>query len=66
MHARRFGQRLKLPSTVAIKHQFFMMMLEQEIGATPAGQAFHPESSQALANLRRLAARRNTVLRRGE
>lgn len=56
MDVRRFGQKLKLPSTVAIKHQFFMMMLADEISATPIGQTFHPENSDALEKLRRLSA----------
>jgi hypothetical protein len=55
MNTYRFGQKLKLPSTVAIKHQFFVMMLADEIRAIPPGQIFHPENSNALEKLRGLA-----------
>jgi hypothetical protein len=31
MHTRRFGRRLKLPATIAIKHQIRKLMLEDLI-----------------------------------
>jgi hypothetical protein len=37
MLSHRFGRKLKLPSTAAIKHQLLMLMLEDEIRAVPAG-----------------------------
>jgi hypothetical protein len=51
---RRFGQKLKLPSIVSIKHQILVMMLEDEISATPADVTFDKEKSPAIAALRRL------------
>jgi hypothetical protein len=54
MIMRRFGQKLKLPSIVSIKHQILMMMLEDEIRALPAGTSFSRERSPAIAALRRL------------
>lgn len=33
MDARRFGRKLKLPATVAIKHQILKLMLEDAIKA---------------------------------
>jgi hypothetical protein len=54
MRTHRFGRKLKLPSTVAIKHQLLMMMLEDEIRAIPASGRFKDSESPALAMLRRL------------
>lgn len=53
MRTHRFGNKIRLPSTVAIKHQLLMMMLEDELRATPSGTPFE-ENSPALALLRRL------------
>ena len=40
MHAHRFGRKLKLPSTVAIKHEILRMMSQDELKAqAPAAQA---------------------------
>jgi hypothetical protein len=33
MHTHRFGRKLKLPSTVAIKHGILRMMLQEELKA---------------------------------
>ena len=33
MHTRRFGRKLKLPSTVAIKHAILRMMVQDELKA---------------------------------
>jgi hypothetical protein len=33
MHTHRFGRKLKLPSTVAIKHGILRMMLQDELKA---------------------------------
>ena len=33
MHTRRFGRKLKLPSTVAIKHEILKMMVQDELKA---------------------------------
>ena len=35
MFRHRFGRKLKLPSTAAIKHQLLLLMLEDEIRAIP-------------------------------
>lgn len=54
MQTQRFGRKINLPSTAAIKHQLLMLMLEDEIRAIPADGAFKPETSAALGKLRRL------------
>ena len=54
MKTRRFGLTIKLPSTLAIKHQLLTMMLEDEIKAVPVGSVFDPEKSPAIVALRRL------------
>lgn len=54
MESRRFGKKLTLPATVAIKRQFYMLMLADEIGSMPSGQTFKPDNSDALKKLRRL------------
>jgi hypothetical protein len=53
MLSHRFGRKLKLPSTAAIKHQLLMLMLEDEIRAVPAG-SFKADTSATLEKLRRL------------
>ena len=53
MRTHRFGNKIRMPSTVAIKHQLLMMMLEDEVRATPSGTAFDAKSP-ALTMLRRL------------
>jgi len=57
----RFGRKLKLPSTRAIKHQILIMMLQDEILSSPSEQPFIAEKSPALAKMRRLAAERPTI-----
>jgi hypothetical protein len=54
MITRRFGQKLKMPSIVSIKHQILMMTLEDEIRAHPVGSPFNADKSPAIAALRRL------------
>jgi hypothetical protein len=54
MHANRFGRKIKPPSTVAIKHQLLMMMLEDEVRAVPTGDQFKGKESIALGMLLRL------------
>jgi len=54
MRDHRFGSKIKLPSTIAIKHQLLTMMLEEEIRAIPAGGLFKEDESPALAMLERL------------
>ena len=50
----RFGSKIRLPSTVAIKHQLLTLMLEDELRATPPDQLFDEKASPALGRLRRL------------
>lgn len=54
MQGQRFGRKIKLPSTFAIKHQMLTMMLEDEIRATPPDGAFDEDKSPALTMLKRL------------
>lgn len=54
MLSHRFGRKLKLPSTAAIKHQLLLMMLEDEIRAIPPGESFKNGTSATLGKLRRL------------
>ena len=54
MRIHRFGSKLKLPSTLAIKHQLLMRMFEDEIRAIPVGGSFKESQSAALAMLRGL------------
>jgi hypothetical protein len=58
MKTQRFGRTIKLPSTLAIKHQILTMMLEDEIKAVPTGSEFDPSTSAALASLRKLQPNR--------
>jgi hypothetical protein len=37
MHTHRFGRKLKLPSTIAIKHQIRKLMLEELVEKAEAG-----------------------------
>jgi len=54
MKTHRFGQKIKLHSTLAIKHQILTSMLEDEIRAVPTGSVFEASTSPALASLRKL------------
>jgi hypothetical protein len=54
MRNHRFGRKIKLPSTVAIKHELLTMMFEDEIRAIPPGGSFKENESPALAMLQRL------------
>jgi hypothetical protein len=54
MRGKRFGSKIKLPSTIAIKLQLLTMMFEDEIRAIPPGGAFNESESPALAKLKRL------------
>lgn len=58
MLTQRFGRKLKLPSTAAIKHQLLMLMLEDEIRAVPQHEVFTAGSSPALGKLRRMMVSR--------
>ncbi len=59
MLSHRFGRKIKLPSTAAIKHQLLMLMLEDEIRAVPVG-TFKADTSATLGKLRRLKAAEST------
>jgi hypothetical protein len=54
MKAHRFGQKIKLPSTRAIKHQTLTLMLEDEISALHGNSVFQPNASPAIAALKKL------------
>jgi hypothetical protein len=54
MRDHRFGRKIKLPATIAIKHELLTMMFEDEIRALPSGGLFKENESPALAMLRRL------------
>ena len=56
MRAHRFGNKIKLPSTLAIKHQLLTMMFEDEIRAIPTGGHFEENELPALAMLQRLSS----------
>jgi hypothetical protein len=49
MHTRRFGRKLKLPSTVAIKHGILKLMIQDELKA----QAFAPKAEEVARGQRR-------------
>jgi len=59
----RFGRKLKLPSTLALKHQMLMLMLRDEISAVAPGAVFEPKASPALAGLSQLRYSRAGPLR---
>jgi hypothetical protein len=49
MQTRRFGRKIKLPSTVAIKHQILKLMIQDELRAQAlAPQAFAPKAEEVL------------------
>jgi len=50
MKTHRFGQKIKLPSTLAIKHQILTLKLEDEFRAVPVGSVFEPNTSPAKAS----------------
>lgn len=54
MRAHRFGSKIKLPSTRAIKHQLLLMMFEDEVRAILPGGLFIENESPAFAMLRQL------------
>ena len=54
MRDHRFGRKIRLPATVAIKHELLTMMLDDEIRAIPPGGLFKEDESPALAMLQRL------------
>ena len=55
MKTRRFGREIRTPSILAIKHQILLLMLEDEIGASPNG--FDRKTSSALNMLNKLRFR---------
>ncbi|HZP20875.1 MAG TPA: hypothetical protein VFB16_11795 [Bauldia sp.] len=59
MKGYRFGRKLQLPSTIAVKHQVLMLMLRDEIGAVASGAVFQPKQSPALEGLKRLRRSRS-------
>ena len=54
MKTHRFGQKIKLHSTRAIKHQTLTLMLEDEIRALHGNSVFQPDASPAIAALKKL------------
>ena len=57
MRAHRFGNKIKLPSTLAIKYQLLTMMFEDEIRAIPTGGHFEETNRQRSPCCNGLAAR---------
>lgn len=54
----RFGQKIRMPSTTAIKHQILSHMLEDEIqAASGSGRKFNAETSPAVHSLRKVFSR---------
>ena len=51
----RFGRKLKLPSTRAIKYELLTMMLRDEVLSSHTGKPFVASNSHAIAKLRQLA-----------
>jgi hypothetical protein len=43
MHTHRFGRKIKLPATIALKHQLMKMMLDDLVKAEPAEAAASAE-----------------------
>jgi hypothetical protein len=54
MKTHRFGQKIKLHATRAIKHQTLSLMLEDEIRALHGNSVFRPKASPAIAALKKL------------
>ena len=51
MHTQRFGRKLKLPSTIAIKHGLIKLMLQDQLAADAAAsnaQAPAPSTNESL------------------
>jgi hypothetical protein len=51
MHTLRFGRKLRLPSTIAIKHQVRTLMAQYEVkkaGAEASGEVFRGQPSLAV------------------
>jgi hypothetical protein len=56
MHTRRFGRKLKLPSTVAIKHAILRLMVQDELKVqAPAAKAEEVSLLTAAAPLNTIA-----------
>jgi hypothetical protein len=53
----RFGRKVRLHSTAAIKHQILTLMLEDEIRAAPGNSTFQAHKSPAIAALEKLRDR---------
>jgi hypothetical protein len=54
MKTHRFGQKIRLHSTTAIKHQILTLMLEDEIRTPRGNSVFQPDASPAIAALKTL------------
>ena len=53
----RFGRKVRLHSTTAIKYQILTLMLEDEIRFAPGNSIFQDQKSPAIAALRKLRDR---------
>ena len=56
MHTHRFGRKLKLPSTIAIKHEILRMMLQDEIKAQAAAESHEELVAQRLSAAEELSS----------
>jgi hypothetical protein len=60
MHTHRFGRKLKLPSTIAIKHQLRRLMAQDEVKTAPAEAMIEPANQPDLSQMKIDPERQNS------
>jgi hypothetical protein len=60
MHTHRFGRKLKLPSTIAIKHQLRRLMAQDEINNAPAETTMESANQPDLSQVKIDRERQNS------